>query len=335
MKTFWKTFILSILFFIFAVCLGSFSRTKLNSPNTKNKSESVLEARVGKDNTEEETRAHKEVGEKSSREEETYSSLEEAFKDDRRVNVLFVGLEDIRTDTIILSSFHMDNKKVDSIFIPRDTYIHREGYNKGEQRKINAIYGSHGISGVKKAVSYLLEDIPIHHHIIMDYEGVENIVDTVGGVEVVVPFPMVYTDTTANPPVHINIPEGRQVLDGKKAMDFLRYRKGNTKKVGYIDGDLGRIRAQQEFLKSFTKKALSYRLPFVVKRGFEYIETDIKLVEALNYATKAVGIKAEDFKFTTLPGESEFKRIRGQLLSYFIPNSSETKKLLEELYKVK
>ena len=31
--------------------------------------------------------------------------------------------------------------------------------------------GSHGVEGVKKAVSHILEGIPIHHYIMVDYEG--------------------------------------------------------------------------------------------------------------------------------------------------------------------
>src|SRR5699024_10797879 len=131
------------------------------------------------------------IGEVTTKE-ENYNSLEEALKNSKRINALIIGLEDIRTDTIIFASFHLENKKIDLISIPRYTYIHRKGYNQGEQRKINAIYGSHGILGIKKAVSYLLEDVPIHHHIIMDYKGVENIIDSLGGIEVVVPFHMVY-----------------------------------------------------------------------------------------------------------------------------------------------
>ena len=81
----------------------------------------------------------------------------------------------------------------------------------------------------------------------------------------VVPFPMKYSDPTANPPVNINIKEGKQVLKWQKGPDFLRYRKGNNNKEGYIDGDLGRIRAQQQFIKSFIDKVLATVLPVVVK----------------------------------------------------------------------
>ncbi len=102
----------------------------------------------------------------------------------------------------------------------------------------------------------------------MDYRGVESIVDSLGGIEVVVPFHMVYKDppTATPPPLYINIPEGKQILDGKQSLNFLRYRKGNKGKSGYIDGDLGRIKSQQEFLKSFIDKTLSHKLPIVVKK---------------------------------------------------------------------
>lgn len=338
MKTFRKVFILSILFFVFAIYLGSYSYMKLNGSRPYTEFNPVAETKEnynGEGRSEGDITIEKDVRAREEVVEETYNSLGEAFKDSKRINMLFTGLEGVRTDTIIFSSFDTVNKKLDNIFIPRDTYIHRKGYNKAEQRKINAIYAAHGIAGVKKATSYLLEDVPIHHHIIMDYEGVEKIVDYLGGIEVEVPFPMVYTDKSAEPPLYINIPEGKQLLNGKQSMNFLRYRKGNKKKSGYIDGDIGRIGAQQEFLKSFAKKVLSYKLPLVVKKGFRYVETDIKLMDALNYATKALGIQEEDFEFEILPGKSEFKRVDGQLLSYFTHNNMETEKLLKRLYNVK
>ena len=251
-------------------------------------------------------------------ENKTYSSLSEAFKDSDRINIIFLGMEDSRTDTIMLASFEQETKKVDIISIPRDTYIHRKGYDQAEQRKINAIYGDHGVGGVKKAVSYILESIPIHHYVMMDYKGVESIIDSIGGVEVVVPFHMKYKDPTANPPLNIDIKEGRQVLNGKESLEFLRYRKGNNHKGGYIDG-----------------KALSYRLPVVIRESFNNVKTDIKLTEGLAYSTNAMGIKDKDFIFKTLPGEGEFKRANGKLLSYFTYDVLETKKLLEQIYKVK
>lgn len=319
MKIFWKVFIVSFIFFAIAFSLGSYSYIKLEEEN--------IDFNIGGGE-------YKIKKPKILEKPKTFNSLEEAVKNSNRINILILGMEDRRTDTIMLGSFDPDHKKVDVISIPRDTYVHRKGYDYAEQRKINAVYGDHGVDGVKKSVSHILEEIPIHHYIELDYEGVEAIVDSIGGVEVLVPFHMKYTDPSSNPPLNIDIKEGKQTLYGKEALDFLRYRKGDNK-TGYIDGDLGRIKAQQEFLKSFTKKALSYRLPVVVKKGFDYVETDIKLIDGLTYAKDGVGIKDSDISFITLPGEGEFKKINGKLLSYFTYDSLEIKEVLERVYKVK
>lgn len=320
MKNFWKVFIVSFVFFAIAIILGSYSYVR------SNKDKSYSNINIGEYKKEDISTIDKEN--------KKYSSLSQAFKDSNRINLILLGMEDIRTDTILFVSFDPIDKKVNIMSIPRDTYIHRKGYNKAEQRKINSIYGDHGIEGIKKAVSHLLERVPIHHYVIMDYEGVEKIVDSIGGVEVMVPFHMRYKDPTAKPPLNIDIKEGKQLLNGKESLDFLRYRKGNNKD-GYIDGDLGRIKAQQQFLQSLISKVLSYRLPVVIKKSFNYVKTDIGLVDSLSYSKKILGIKQEDFKFLTLPGKAEFKRYDGKLLSYFIYDSIETKKVLEDIYNVK
>ena len=323
MKTFWKVFIVSFLCFSIAIILGSYSYLKIN--------ENRVYSNIGGG----EYKIKKGRVDSFNKEEKTYSSLEKAFKGSSRINVILLGLEEARTDTIMFISFNPETKKVDVISIPRDTYIHRKGYDYAEQRKINAIYGDHGVEGVKKAVAHILEGVPVHHYIMVDYEGVANIVDSIGGVEVVVPFHMKYIDPTSKPPLNIDIKEGKKVLDGKNSLDFLRYRKGNNNKGGYIDGDLGRIKAQQQFLQSFVNKTLSYRLPVVIKKGFDYVKTDIKLMEGLAYSKDAMGITGEDFSFITLPGEGEFKRFNGKLLSYFTYDPFEAKKVLKRIYKVK
>lgn len=324
MKRFWSAFIVSSILFFIAIYLGSCFFIKLNNPPAY---PYVSEGEYEK------SRAIKDH--KSADTKEKFTSLKEAIEKSDRLNLVILGMEDIRTDVIIFVSVDLNNKVVNGISIPRDTYIHRKGFDGAEQRKINAIYGDHGIRGIKKALSHILEGAPIHHYVMVDYEGVVNMVDAIGGVEVVVPFTMRYTDPTADPPLNIYIEEGKQTLNGEKALDFLRYRKGNNSKEGYIDGDLGRIKAQQQFIQSFVKKALSYRLPIVVKKGFECVKTDIRLSDALSYATKAIGIKYEDFTIVTLPGSGEFKSFGGKLLSYFIYDPFKTKELLEDIYNVK
>ena len=57
-------------------------------------------------------------------------------------------------------------------------------------------------------------------------------------------------------------------------------------------------------------------------------------MEGLYYTRKLVGIKSEDFSIVTLPGEPEFRRYDGRLLSYLY-NPLEVKKVMEEIYNVK
>ncbi|WP_416197241.1 MAG: Transcriptional attenuator, LytR family [Sporanaerobacter sp.] len=317
---------------IFSVCivmaffLGSYTyletKVKIHEDRDKNLEEEKSDI-LKKDEK-------KEVKEKK----ETIDTLEKAYEKSSRINFVLMGMEGIRSDTIIFISFDPKLKKVDMISIPRDTYIYRKGYEEAEQRKINAVYASHGASGVKKVVSHILEGVPVHHYIMIDYKGVEKIVDSVGGVEVTVPFHMKYKDPTAKPPLYIDIPEGKQLLNGKKSVEFLRYRKDNVGKNRYSDGDLGRVKAQQEFLKSFIDEALSIKMPLVIKTSFDYIKTDVSLAEALNYGKSALAMGSEDFNFTTLPGVGTYKKVKNKQLSYFIYDELMVKEIMENIYGV-
>src|SRR5699024_6828195 len=93
------------------------------------------------------------------------------------------------------------------------------------------------------------------------------------------------------------------------------YRKGNNRE-GYVDGDLGRIQAQQDFIKSFLDKSLD-NIVTVITNGFSYVETDINLIESISYGGKAKNMTKEDFSLYILPGESEFKRVNRRILSYY------------------
>lgn len=327
MKTFTKVFIVSFFCFFIAFYMGSVSSLKNNNLD--------VAENMGFGFYEKETITKKIINklETKPKEVKTYKSLEEAKRDSSIINFLIIGMEDVRTDTILLASFNRDSKKINVISIPRDTYIHRKKFESGEQRKINSIYYSHGVEGVMQTVSYVLEGIPIHHYAIVDYQGVEKIVDLLGGVDVEVPFPMKYRDPTAKPPLNIDIKEGKQTLDGKNALNFIRWRKNNNNK-GYVDGDIGRIKAQQRLLTSLAGKATD-NIINVITKGINYIDTDIGLLEGMTYGRSAIGIKNENIIFKTLPGKSDLRPINKKVYSYYIYNQKEVIKLLEDIYNVK
>ncbi|MGD9569395.1 MAG: LCP family protein [Sedimentibacter sp.] len=243
---------------------------------------------------------------------------------DERINVLLLGLEHERSDTIMVASYNTKTKTADVISIPRDTYIDRDGFVNSANNKINSVYTVKGIEGLEEII-LSITGLEIDKYVTIDYDGVRAAVDAVGGVEVDVPFHMRYTDPYSDPPLDINIPAGKQVILGDNAMEFLRFRKTNYAGYsGYSEGDLGRIEAQQGFVKSAIKKALSFRLPKVVSEVFPYVGTDFSLTEATSMAVGSVGLSAENINFHVLPGTPQ--TISG--ISFYIMDSQATKDLV-------
>lgn len=327
MKAFLKVFIVSIFFFFVAFYIGA----QVSIENTKAEAGGNIDIGFAENINIPETLLTK--LEVEPKEAEEFASIEEAYEKSNRINFLILGMEDVRSDTIILASFCQDSKKIDLISIPRDTYVHRKGYDAGDKRKINSVYYDHGVDGVKQTVSYILPDLPIHNYIMIDYDGVEKIVDLIGGVEVDVPFHMKYKDPTSDPPLDINIEAGNQILDGKQSLDFVRYRKSNNR-MGYRDGDLGRIKAQQSFLKAFTSKAKENILSVIIK-GLQYVKTDMGLIDALALGRSAIGISEDNIEFRTLPGNDDLRTVNKSIYSYYIYNEREIKSMLEGIYNVK
>jgi LCP family protein required for cell wall assembly len=88
--------------------------------------------------------------------------------------------------------------------------------------------------------------IRIDHHLVVDFTGFKNMVNAVDGVEVCVPEPV--HDQEA----HLDLPAGRQKLDGEQALGYVRARYS----IG--DGsDTQRMERQQDFLASLVKKVRS------------------------------------------------------------------------------
>lgn len=249
---------------------------------------------------------------------------------EKRINVLLLGLEHERSDTIMLASYDTKTKTADIISIPRDTYVERDGFVNSANNKINSVYTVKGMEGLKKVVLNIT-GIEVDKFVTIDYDGVRAAVDAVGGVEVDVPFHMRYTDPYSDPPLDINIPAGLQTIDGDNAMEFLRFRKTNYSGYsGYSEGDLGRIEAQQGFIKSAIKKALSFKLPKVVSEVYPYVDTDFTLAEATSLAVSSIGLSTENINFHVLPGKS--KTING--LSFYIMDTTETKELVYSILEI-
>jgi LCP family protein required for cell wall assembly len=244
------------------------------------------------------------------------------------VNILMLGVNDGMTDTIMLGSYDLDAKHVDVNSIPRDTYYPREDARSAAERKINSIYSVKKAVGTAAAVSDLLMGMPINYYVVVDYDVVKKVVDSMGGVPMNITFHMHYNDPYDKPPLKIDIPEGYQVLDGETAVKFLRFRKGSNGYPGYPEGDIGRIKAQQEFVKSAFRQALGFSLPKVVKTTLDNVDSDLPLGMATKLATNAVGLDGEDMRTVMIPGEAGTK----DGLSYWFPDEDGVEEMLTEIY---
>jgi len=262
-------------------------------------------------------------------EEKEQSELDEKYAKLKRVNILVAGIEGERTDTLMVFSYDKESI-IDIISVPRDTYVDY-GYKDAGRKKINAVYGypdnKGGIKATANAVSKVLS-VPIHEYISVDYDGVKEVVDAIDGVEVDIPFNMRYDDPYAQPPLHINLKKGTQVLDGEKAIQFLRWRKNNSGSLG-AEGDLGRIKRQQEFVIAAIKKAIQpSNLTSAITIGLKNTKTSMDLKEAMYFASKLANIKDENINAYSVVGEDEI--IDG--IWYFKHDAKSTKELVRNLY---
>jgi LCP family protein required for cell wall assembly len=253
------------------------------------------------------------------------TTIAEAVKGNKRLNILLVGTDGGRSDTMMIMSLGLESKNIKLLSVPRDTYYHLKGYNAYDQRKLNAVYGhgeeKGGVKGVKTAVEEITK-LKIPYYIEVNYEAVMEIVDLVGGVEFEVPFNMNYDDPTAKPPLHIQLKKGVQVLDGPKAIQFLRWRKNNGS-TG--TGDIDRTKRQQEFVTAAAKKAFGLKLPMVIKAAYDNMTTNIALQDMLYLGTKMIGTDLGTIEKQTLPGAVDMKNG----YSYLLPDEAAIKLLME------
>lgn len=246
-----------------------------------------------------------------------------------RVNVVVMGVEGTRTDTMIFMSIDTSTNKVDAISIPRDTYYPTEGRTGSGQAKLNAVYGFKeigGAEGVRRSISNIL-GVEIDYYVTVNYDAVKEIVDLIGGVEVDVPFRMKYDDPYSIPPLHIDFQPGLQKIDGDQAMAYLRFRKNNDgSKSG---GDIKRMERQQEFIKSAAKSAMQIKLPYIAFRALSYVETDMPLSKALMLSTAMIGTDMESVNLQTIPSAGTGTGKDG--LSYFYYDEAATKALIQQI----
>lgn len=259
-----------------------------------------------------------------------------------RVNILFMALDDqeVRTDVMILGSIDLEQKKAAAIQIPRDTRAFLAG--EGTIEKINHAFAYGVRDGDEafppnlrslKTVEALL-GVRIHYTVVVDMDAFTRAIDEIGGVEVDIPFVMDYDDPYQD--LHIHFNPGRQILNGQQALEFVRWRHNNDG-TGYPDQDLGRIRAQQQFIRTVleqvTRPGNLVKLPGLIQVLAGYVESTIEPARLASLAAMATSIDVNNIEMVTLPGIDAMllDPKTGLRSSYFVHDPAATRQLVDRL----
>ncbi len=235
------------------------------------------------------------VSENTQPTDETSAPVPDYVREKDKYLFLVVGVDKAsgRGDAILLASFDVPSGKISVMQIPRDTYIEWNG----KEDKINSIVLDSDVYAMRDILEVTL-CVNIDYTALIDLEALEVIVDSVGGVEINVPFDMKYSDPFQD--LYIDLKAGLQTLNGKNATDFIRFRSD------YAEGDLGRIDAQKQFMSSLFKKVMNEmnaaQALAIAKGVLPMLETDITVDDAAYFAGKFFSAKNRELAMLTAPG---------------------------------
>ena len=156
-----------------------------------------------------------------------------------------------KSDVMMMMDISEDNKRVSVISFPRDLLVDipeckdeetNQVYPARSGVMINEAMAEAGIGCAVDTVNKLT-GLEIDHFMMADFTAVKELSNAVGGVDVCI------SDAVYDPDSRLRLPAGTSAVQGEMALAFLR-----TRHAFADGGDLGRIKAQQGFLSSLTRK---------------------------------------------------------------------------------
>lgn len=210
-----------------------------------------------------------------------------------RTNILLLGLDRrpeettfvSRTDTMILASVDARRGYVGMLSIPRDLYV---TLPDGGQGRINTAHffaeAAEAGTGPAAAMETVRANfgVDVHAYVRVDFDGFVRIVDSVGGIDLDAPHPLVdYEYPTADYGVTVvEFPAGPQHLDGERALIYARIRHGSS--------DLQRAERQQLVLRALLLRVLEPsawpRLPALAAALRSAASTDLTPLDLVRLA---------------------------------------------------
>lgn len=252
------------------------------------------------------------------------SAGKQGFSKDEAFNVLIIGT-DKRTgkgnegygdansvghaDTNILLHVSKDRTNATALSIPRDLIANvpdcptkqPDGSTKvipgTDNVRFNISLGQDGRDpGCTMRTVKELTGISVDHFMMADFNAVKTLTTAVDGVDVCLAHPVDDKDS------HLKLPAGESKVEGEQALAFVRTRHswGN-------EGDLDRIKVQQQFLGSLMRKMSSS----------DTLTNPSKLISLAEAATKALTVDTGIGKVSTLKDVAlELKKVPTKNISF-------------------
>lgn len=257
-----------------------------------------------------------------------------------RVNILLLGAdtnadrkaegEPALSDTMIIVSIDPTTKQVGMMSIPRDTLVSIPGVGDD---KINAAYSAGSLSditgpGLARATVEYNFHITINYFAVVDFEGFQKIVDTLGGVTLDVPAPIKddqYPGEQFNY-TRVYFHTGLQHMDGLTALRYVRTR--------HDDNDFARGNRQQQLLEALRQQMTAMNLitkaSSLIDDLGDTIRTDIPPGDALRLAKLGTEIQSGNIhSYSLLPALTE-QWNAGQPY-YLIPDWAKVQQIVNQM----
>ncbi len=267
------------------------------------------------------------------------------------INILLMGT-DARpdelgpplTDTLILLSLDPNSMTAGILSLPRDLWVPLPGmdlttkvniaYRIGETSK----YPGGGPQLVKDTISSVIGQ-PVPYYVQVSFDGFTEVVDLIGGVDVVVPVAIhdeeYPTENYGFETFHLDA--GAQHMDGETALKYVRTRN--------VDSDYGRARRQQQVIRALADKVLrAEMIPTLIAKAPKLlytmrssIDTDMPMAVQLDLANFVADNSVNEIRQLVLDsryGEETYSdegawilvpdraRVRAALNTFFSPAPS-------------
>ncbi|NJO39991.1 MAG: LCP family protein [Cyanobacteria bacterium RU_5_0] len=226
------------------------------------------------------------------------------------------------SDTMMLVRFNPEMRQLTVLSLPRDTRTWIDGLGLTKLNEANT-YGGPALAA--RATNELLGGVGIDRYIRINVQGVEKLIDALGGVTVYVPQDMQYKDDSQH--LYINLKQGEQHLNGAQALQFLRFRYDNY-------GDIGRIQRQQMFMGALKEQALSpsilTKLPQILSAVQSNLDTNLSVEELLALAGFASQVDRSNVRMLMLPGD--FSYAEEYEASYWLPNQRKIDEITQQYF---